>query len=60
MSRQEMIDTLIKHEMEVNYSDLSYVREVLMTGLRGFNDYTDDELKAACDEVSEFHDRCFN
>lgn len=41
-----MIDELVEHELEVNYTDPSYIRAVLREGLTGYDALTDSEVEA--------------
>jgi hypothetical protein len=50
-SRSEMIEELIENELEVNYSDPTYIREVLLTGLKGYESFTDAEIQTYWDEI---------
>lgn len=43
-TRQEMISEIIAHEIEVNFSDSTYIEDVLLTGMKGLNDMTDEEI----------------
>lgn len=45
-TREEMIDELVEHELEVNYTDPSYIRAVLREGLTGYDALTDSEVEA--------------
>ena len=49
MNREEMIEEIIERQLEVNYSDRSYVREKLYTGIKGYINMTDEELKQEYD-----------
>lgn len=51
MSREEMIDAPIEYELEVNYSDKSFIREILCCGIRGYGNMSDQELKDEYQEV---------
>lgn len=51
MTREEMIKELIEHEIEVNYSDKTFIREVLLSGLTGYNDMTDEQIKEEYEQI---------
>lgn len=51
MTRQQMIDEIVEHELEINFSDRSYVRELIMTGFKGLDSKTDDEIKQEWEEI---------
>lgn len=44
LTREQMIAECIEHEIEVNFCDRTYVREVLMTGMKGYDRMTDSEV----------------
>lgn len=51
MTKQDMITQLIEHELEVNFSDRTYIVEVLYSGLTGYDEMTEEEIKTHYDMV---------
>lgn len=43
-TREDVINELIEQEMDVNFSDLSYVREALEGGWVGYGNMDNEEL----------------
>jgi hypothetical protein len=48
-----MIIDCINHELEVNFTDRSYICEVLYHGLKGYDNMTDAEIKEYWDSFQE-------
>ena len=51
LTRQQMINAIIDHEIEVNYSDESFLREMLVCGWRGIEQWTDKEIEDRYDYI---------
>ncbi len=53
--KDQMISQLVELELEVNYSDRSFIREVLCSGIKGYDNLTDQELineyEQICDDM---------
>ena len=52
MSRQEMIDFIINQEIKVNSGENDwYLREILENGFKGYDNYSDDEIKKVYEQI---------
>ena len=53
MTRVEMIDRLMAddYRMIIQERNTSYLRDILLTGFRGYDNYTDDELLEELDSI---------
>ncbi len=52
-TRQEMINEIIENETEVNFSDPTYIREILLTGFGGYDNMSDSEIQGEWDDLQE-------
>jgi hypothetical protein len=50
-TREVMIAELIERDIEVNFSDTSYIREVLWVGFPGYNDLSIEQIQQEYDEL---------
>lgn len=56
MTRREMIKALVEHEIEVNFSNMSFIRDVIHTGYVGYDMLTDEEIKSEYDYIQKAYD----
>ena len=47
MTRKEMVDALVRCDMETLQNDLEWLENIIREGCIGFNDMTDEDLKEA-------------
>lgn len=45
LTREEMVKYLVDHEIEVNFSNTSILKEIVRSGWKGFDNMTDDEIE---------------